>query len=300
MISSTTTGDQRTFPLMSLNPLAPAFLPHYQFSSDQPISLCNSTAMCLPLAQLFCGMPPSITLSHAPPLRQRIAANTFILPLTQPQSPSKQDAEILQQSPGPSSFFPSPLQNQAQCLQAIHENIQQFHQHLKAEQLDRKAINVFVLQPQNDFAFLRYLLFSSAGTNPISDPAVKNYANSPLINPNPNFNPLPTALLLPWADKTQLRCSTLEGAVWPPRAKRNNSSNADPTPLQLRRRTPHQEPRSSKNYLQMKYQPIQLSLRQFTPNNFSCMIKSASLRRVIRTLSFGQFPQWSFGSTLQK
>ena len=45
---------------MSLNPLAPAFLPQFQPSCDPAISLGNSGTMSFPLAQLFCGMPPQI------------------------------------------------------------------------------------------------------------------------------------------------------------------------------------------------------------------------------------------------
>ena len=52
-IGSTSTGDHRTFPLMSLNPFAPTFVPHYQSPSDPPISLCNSTTMSLPWLNYF-------------------------------------------------------------------------------------------------------------------------------------------------------------------------------------------------------------------------------------------------------
>ena len=109
---------------MSLNLFAPAFLPLYQFASDPPISLGDSTAMSLPLAQIFCGMPPSITPSHALTLRQPMTDSTFILSLMQPKNPSKQDAETLQPPPGSSSLLPLRLQHQAQCLQANHETIQ--------------------------------------------------------------------------------------------------------------------------------------------------------------------------------
>ena len=83
--------------------------------------------MSLPLAQKVCGLPPSITPSPDPPLRQPITDGFFILPLTHPRNPSKQDAETLQPPPRSSSLLPSPLQHQAQCLQAIHRTIQQFH-----------------------------------------------------------------------------------------------------------------------------------------------------------------------------
>ena len=84
-IGSTTTGDHCTFPLMSLNSLAPVFLPHYQSSSDPPISLCNSTTMSLCLAQLCCRMPPQIIPSPAPPTNQSITGSTCILTLIWPK-----------------------------------------------------------------------------------------------------------------------------------------------------------------------------------------------------------------------
>ena len=140
-IGSATTGDHRTFRLMLLNPLAPAFLPHYQFPFDPPISRCNSTRMILHLAQAFCGMPPSITPTHAPPLGEPFTHGNFMLPLTQPKNPSKSNAGTLQPPLGSSSLLPSPLQHQAKRLQAIHTTVQQYHQHLKAEQLDAKTTN---------------------------------------------------------------------------------------------------------------------------------------------------------------
>ena len=209
---------------MSLNHLAPAFLPHYQSPSNPPISLYNSTTMSFPLAQLLCGMPPQIITTHALPINQPIGNDIFNLPLIRPKNPPKQDAETLQPPPGSSS-----LQHQAHCLQAIHQIIQQFHQHLKTEQLDRKTLQFIALQYQKDFASLRYLLFSSVGTTSISDIAVKNSAASPLINSNPIPNPnrTSTAFPIPCTDDPKLRRSNPEGAVGPPRAKTLNSTNAN-------------------------------------------------------------------------
>ena len=209
---------------MSLNPLAPAFLP--QSSSDPPISLCNPTTMSLPLAQLLCGMHPQIVPTHAP-FNQHITDGTFLLPFLQPTNQSKLIAAAHQPTPESSATLTSPLQNQANCLQAIHKTIQQFNQHLKAQHLDRQTLQLIVLQLQNDFALLRYLLFSN------QDMAVKNSATSPLINlkpnPNPNFNPNPSSSAFPLhcTDDPKLRRSTPVGAVGPPRAKTNNSANAD-------------------------------------------------------------------------
>ena len=135
-IGSTTTSYHRTSSLMSLNPLAPAFLPRHQSSSDPPLSLCNSNTMNLPLAQLICGMPPQINPSHAPSLNQHIADNTLLLPLLQPINQYTKDAAAHKPTPGSSTHLPSSLHHPINCLQAINNSIQQFNQHLKAEKLD--------------------------------------------------------------------------------------------------------------------------------------------------------------------
>ena len=127
---STTTGHHRTPSLMSLNPLAPGFLP--QSSSDPPLSSCNSNTMNLPLAQLICGMPPQIVPSQAPSINQHIADNTLLLPLLQPINQYTTDAAAHKPIPGSSTHLPSSLHHQTKCLQAINNSIQQFNQQLKA------------------------------------------------------------------------------------------------------------------------------------------------------------------------
>ena len=84
-------------------------------------------------------------------------------------------------------------------------------------------ITNIVLQLQNDFGLLRYLLFSSIGTIPTSDSSVKNSAISPPINPNPTSTALPS----PCADEPSIRRSIPESAMGPPREKPNNFANAD-------------------------------------------------------------------------
>ena len=226
---------------MSLNPLAPDFHPNYQFPFNRPISLCNPTAMSLPLAQKFIGRPPPIKPSHILSLRQPITDDTFTLPFIQPQNPSKEDAEFLQPPHGSSSLLHSPLQHQVQCLQAFHTTIQQIHQHLKADQVDRKTLQLIILQLQNDFAILRSLLFSSVGTVPISDNSIKNPTTSPPIhpkpNPYPNPNPTLNALLHPCAAEPPFCRSTPVGAVGPPKVKTNGSANADIQPIPNTRET---------------------------------------------------------------
>ena len=177
--------------------------------------------MSFPLAQLFCGMPPPIIPSHAHPVNQPITDGTFILLLIQPTNQFKQGATAHQPPPGSSSLLPSPPQHQTKCLKAIHKNIQQFNQHSKAEHLDRKTLQVIVLQLQKYFALLHSLLFPSVGTIPICDTSIQNPATSPPIHhkPIPNTNPNPTsnALLLPCASEPSVHCSTPVGAVGPHR-----------------------------------------------------------------------------------
>ena len=196
---------------MSLNPLAPALLPHYQSSSNPPTSLCNSTTMSLPLAQLICGMPPPTIPSHVPSINQHIADNTLLLPVLQPTNQSKPDAAVHQPTPGSSTPLPSSLQHQANWLQAIHKTIQQFNQHFKEEHLERQTLQLIVLQLQNDFALLRYLLFSPIEPISNKDITVKNSATSPLFNSKPN--PIPNPASTACTEAPKLRRSTPVGAV---------------------------------------------------------------------------------------
>ena len=221
---------------MSPNPLAPAFLPHHQSSSDPPLSLWNSNTMNLPLAQLICGMPPQINPSHAPSVNQHIADNTLLL---QPINQYTTDVAAHKSTPGSSTHLSSALHHQTKCLRTINNSIQQINQHLKAEKLDRQILQLVVLQLQNDFAVLRYLLFSSTTTTPNKDITLKDTATSPLFdtnaNPNPNPNPsshLISAFPLPGPRAPTLRRSTPVGAVGTAKTKTNNTANADfqPTP----------------------------------------------------------------------
>ena len=227
-LGSSTRGNHRTSPLMSLNPLAPAFLPLSQSSPDPPPSLCNSTAMSLPLAQLFCGMPPQIISCHASSIIQQALDGTLLLPLPQPTNRPEPNAATHQPPPEPSALLSSPLQHQANGSQAIHKTIQELNQHLKSQHLDRQTLQLIVLQLQNNFSFLRYLLFSNKYI------ATKDSATSPLLNPNPNPNPLliSSAFPLPGPYDPQLPRSTPVGAVEPPRTKTNKPANANlqPTP----------------------------------------------------------------------
>ena len=205
---------------MSLNPLAPAFLSHCQSSSDPPISLGNSTKN-FPLAQIICGITPQIVPSNALFIRKHLIDSTLLLPLLQPTSPSKPAATAHQPTPESSALLSSPLQHQAICLQAVHKTIQQFNQHLKAENSDRQALKLIALQLQTDFVLLRYLLFSD------KDSAAKDATTSPLVNPNPYPNLTSSAFTLPYTDDAKLRRSTPVGAAEAPSAKTNNSANAD-------------------------------------------------------------------------
>ena len=213
---------------MSLNPLAPAFLPQFQSSCDPAISLGNSTTMSFPLAQLFCGMPAQITPSHVPFNNQHIIDGTFLFPSLQPTNQFKPNAAAHQPNPESSALLSPPL-HQANCLLAIHKTIQQLNQQLKAENLDRQALQLIALQLQNDLTLSRYLLFSD------KDPAAKDSATSPISNPTPHPTPNPnltsSAFTLPCTDDAQLHRSTPVGAVGPSRAKTNTPANADFQPL---------------------------------------------------------------------
>ena len=209
---------------MSLNPLATAF-PHYQSSSDPPFSLCNSTAMSLPMVQLFCGMPSQIVLSHIPSINHQIADNTLLLPLRQPMNQSKPVAVAHQPTPRSSTPLPSSLQHQANCLQAIHKIIQQLNQHLKKERLYRQTLQLIVLQLQDDFVLLRYLLFCPIEPISNKDITVKNSATSLLLDSKPN--PIPNLASTACTEAPNLRRLTPVGAVGPSRTKTNNSANVD-------------------------------------------------------------------------
>ena len=215
--------------------------------------------MSLPLAQLICGMPPQTIPSPAPSINQHNIDGTFLLPLLQPTNQSKPDAAAHQPTPGSSPLLSSPLQHQENCLQAIHKTIQQFNQQLKAEHLEKQTLQLLVLQLQNYFALMRYLLFSPVETISNKDIAVKNSATSPLINLDPNLNDTSSPFPLPCNFDPKLRRSTPVGAVAHPERKQiilqMQISSPHPTRkklLQSRRRTSLQESQNSENYLQMK------------------------------------------------
>ena len=226
---STTTGHHRTPSLMSLNPLAPAFLPHHQSSSDPPLSLCNSNTMNLPLAQLICGMPPQIIPSHVPSINQHIADNAVLHPFLQHTNQSQPDAAAQQSMPGLSASLPSSLQHQSNCLQAITKTIKQFSQHLKVEQPDRQTLHLILLQLQNDFALLRYLLFSPVDTIPNKHITVKDSSTSPLLDSK--LNPIPNPASPACTEAPKLRRLTPVGAVGTAKTKTNNTANAESQPI---------------------------------------------------------------------
>ena len=102
---------------------------------------------------------------------------------------------------------------------------------MKAEQLDRQTLQLILLQLQNDFALLRYLLFSPVEI--ISNKNItENSATSPLFNPNANPNPIPTSAAFPLLGpgEPKLHRSTPVGAVGLPRTKTNKPANADRQP----------------------------------------------------------------------
>ena len=291
---------------MSLNPLAPAFLPHHQSLSDPPLLLCNSNTVNLPLAQLICGMPPQIIPSHAPSINQHIADNTLLLSHLQPMNQSTTDAAAHKLTPGLSTHLPPSLQHQTKCLQAINNSIQQFQQHLKAEKLDRQILQLVVLQLQNDLAVLRYLLFST-GTIPNKDVTVEDAATSPLLdttahpNPNANTNPNPSphsassAFSLPVPRVPALRRSTPVGAVGTAKTKTNNTANADSQPIPNTQETTIQNLTSRICKLEKVFANEVSTYTSITAGVHSQYIyyttKFASLNLATQMLLFGRSPQ---------
>ena len=182
------------------------------------------------------------------------------------------------------------------------KTIQQFDQHLKAENLDRQTLQLIVLRLQNDFALLRYLLFSPVETISNKDIAVKNSPTSPLFNPKPSpaltltllylLSHIPALVYLNFVVLTRW-------ALWghPERKQtilQTPISSPHPTRrklLQLRCRTSYQEFANWKICLPMKYQLTHPSLRGSIPNIFSYTIKVASLNLAIHMLLFGKFSQ---------
>ena len=179
-----------------------------------------------------------------------------------------------------------------------HKTLQQFYQHLKAEQLDRMILQATVLQLQNDFALLRYLLFSSVGTIPFIDFSLIISATSPSISPNPNPNPTSNALLNPRAAEPSVRRSTPEDAVAPRRTKANNSANVDfhfstttlDKPLTMVQNLSSRSSRREK-LLAAKIATFTSITAWIHSQDFFYMIKFARLRLVIRMLSCERFPQ---------
>ena len=250
--------------------------------------------MSFPLAQLFCGKPPQIISSHAASINQHLVDGTFLLPSLQPTNQSKPNAAAHQPNPEPSALLSSPLKHQAICMQSIHKTIQQFNQYLKAKHLDRQALQLIALQLHNDFALLRYLLFSD------TDTAAPDPATSPLNNPNPipNTHPASSALTLPCTDDAKHRRSSPVGAMGSPGAKTNNSSNADFQPLLNKQDVPSttvQNLAARIGKLEKLFTDEVATYTSITAgsnlNTFSCMIKFANSNPAIQMLSFGKFPQ---------
>ena len=302
---STATGNHSTSSLMSLNPLAPAFLPPPQPSCDPPILLCNPPTMGIPLAQLVCGMLPQTLPSHIPSTNQHITDKTLLLPLLQPTTQLQPDAAIPPPALGPPAFLLPSLQHHTNCLQTINKTIKQFSHHLKTEQLDRQTLQLVLLQLQNDFALLRYLLFSN------KDFSARRPAASPLPNPNlnPNPNPISTSSALPHSgprDPT-LHRPTPAGAVGTAKTKTNNTTETESQPTPNSQEAPSTKLQNLTSRISKLEKFFAKELSSYTsitagttPNTFSYTINFASSNLDIQMSIFGKFPQWNLYSTLQK
>ena len=172
----------------------------------------------------------------------------------------------------------------------INKTIQQYHQHLKAELLDRKILQIFILQLQTDSAFLCYLLFSSVGTIPISDFPVttplpihqltQTYFNCTLDPPR-------------WWNITS---STYPGGRCGTTLSKNKCANSD---FQFSPKTREAPPTTAQKLKSKFSKPEKLYAVNiatytsitagFTLSTFSFMIKSASLKLVTQKLSFSKY-----------
>ena len=216
------------------------------------------------------------------------------LPSLQLTSHPKPNAAINQSTPEFPVLLSSPLLHQANCLQAIHKTIQQLNQQLKAENLERQALQLIALQLQNDFALLRYLLFSD------KDTAAKDSATSSLINLNLNPNPNPTssAFTLPAPMTPNFLVLPPVGAMEPPRAKTNYSANADSQPILNTQEAPSTTVQNLVSRIGKLEKLFTDEIATYTSitagsilNIFSCMIKFVNSNPATQMLSFGRFPQ---------
>ena len=168
---------------------------------------------------------------------------------------------------------------------------------MKADHLNKQALQLFALQLQNDFALLRYLLFSD------KDTAAEDSATSSLINLNLNPNPNPTssAFTLPCTDDAKLRRSTPVGAMGPPRAKTNYSANADFQSILNTQEAPSTTVQNLVSRIGKleklftdeiaTYTSISPSLWGSNLKIFSCMIKSDNSSLAVQILLFRRFLQ---------
>ena len=83
--------------------------------------------------------------------------------------------------------------------------------YLKSDQLNRKALQHIALQLQNDFALLRYLLFSAIGVTHPNVHSSSHLAVSLTNKPHPN--PILAATLVPTVAEPSTFRFTPEGAV---------------------------------------------------------------------------------------
>ena len=269
---------------MSFNLFAPAPFPHYQF--PQPICLAvqhyhdESPSCSNLLPKCLHRSPPP----HAPPITQTITDGTLKLPLSSRRTHLNRMQKLFNLLLD-LQFFCSHLFNirRKVCKQFT---FQQLQQHLKAEQLDRKTLQIIFCHLRNDFVVLGYLFLTSFEITPISDTFVINSAISrPIIlYSNPNPNPTSNALPIPCADEPSVRRFTPERAVGPPRAKTNNSSNADFQSSPNTREAPVtilQNITSRISELEKAFTVAIASytsiMRGFTLSISSCMIKCAGL-----------------------
>ena len=178
---------------------------------------------------------------------------------------------------------------------------------MKAEHLDRQTLQLNDLQLQNDFALLRYLLFSPLETISNKAITVKISATSPLFNPKANPNPTSSAFPHSGPSEHKLLRSTPVGAVGPPRTKTNNTANADFQPTPNTQEAPSTTVQNLTSRICRLEKLFADEISAYTSitagihsQYFFYMINFASLNLAIQMLPFGRSPQWSLYLTTQK
>ena len=294
-IGSSTTGDHCTFPLMSLNPLAPAFLPHYQFPSDPPISLCNYHDKSPPCSNTLgtASVDRTISCSSHHTTYQRRQLHPPLYPVEEPiqarcrrfSTPSWifNSFALISSTSGASNVyrrFTRPFNNPTNTWRQNHSTGGKY----KFLSFNFRMTLLFCAT----CFFLRlehlplriFLLITPLSVQlRLTLTLLQMHSQFPTLM-NHQFVVLTWRMLLDHPERKQPILQLSVFSLHPTHGR----------PLLLGCKISNQEFLNSKNYSLIKEQSIHLSLPGFTRSASSYMINSASLKLVFRMLSFGRFP----------